>query len=94
MVGDREREALKTFRLLINSELKPDTSPRASHKRHLVSPDTRDLRHGFGGGHPSVWAMEPDKQNHQLTHRIGAEKVTYLNSAASSPQTSFAVFIG
>lgn len=44
--------------LLVNSKLKPDTSPRTTHESHLVSPDTRTLPNSFGGEHPPVRALK------------------------------------
>jgi hypothetical protein len=55
-VGNRLCGAVGVFHLLINSELKPDASPRATHERHLVSPNARGLHHAFGSGLPPVWA--------------------------------------
>ena len=89
------RNTVKTFHLLINSELKPDAAPGATHERHLVPPDTRGLHYRFRNRHPSVRARKTNRQNNQLPiDEPGKHKITYLNSAASSPQTSFAVFIG
>jgi len=73
-VRSRQSEAYSRSRiihLLVNSELKPDTSPGATHERHLVPPDTRGFHGGIGGKPPSVRTAK--RPNNKLAESVNLE---------------------